>query len=340
MTDPVDSLETYARKTQMNFFQGIYNNKFKQQLAHKRDFIRNAVSQNMSSSVPSYAYDQLFVTYTTYLSDPNTFIVVPLFQEHRLDQTFMAIDTDYKTIGLREIRVIPNQYHVEFIFVKKDSPLDEDEEDEEEDIIAIPEGGSEEEDEPPPAPPPPPLPPIPDDLNEVRHKISFYIESDKTFEACLNGLTTQIQFLFGPNFDFTIVYLPQTSELVFKCDTEFTFEFQVSPEDGEGLENWLKFLNVAPDKMEQYVSNPTSQMTFQNVWERKYLYVYSSIANNSPTNYLGHENEFYETPTKLYKWTSHSNTFRILFSLDTKTPFHLYWQTVHVSFQLLATVLK
>jgi hypothetical protein len=65
----------------------------------------------MSSSRPSYAFDQLkfFEEY-----DIQTKHITQMFQEKSLDQTFMNIDTDYKTIALREIQVTAQPYDIEF----------------------------------------------------------------------------------------------------------------------------------------------------------------------------------------------------------------------------------
>jgi hypothetical protein len=153
------------------------------------------------------------------------------------------------------------------------------------------------------------------------------------FRECLDNFVVDVRVGCGPELGFRSVYIPETSELIFECDPKYTFEFKKVENNGEGLENWFKFLNVPISKMDNYVTKPTSMMKFQNVWNMKQLYVHSSIANTAPYNYLGHEDEFYQTPTKLYKWTSHSNTIRIWFSLNPKKTFHLYWQPVHISFQ-------
>jgi hypothetical protein len=98
--------------------------------------------------------------------------------------------------------------------------------------------------------------------------------------------------------------------------------------------------NVSPDIIENLKNTWLQGYVFQNVWNRKILYVHSSIANTAPCNYLGHDGEFYEQPSKQYKWTSHSSMFQIWFSVDTKTPMTLYHQPVQISFQLQAVVLK
>jgi DNA modification methylase len=77
--------------------------------------------------------------------------------------------------------------------------------------------------------------------------------------------------------------------------------------------------------------------TFDNVWDRRTLYIHSTIANTTPYNYLGHDNEFYQTPSKLYKWTSKSKTFRVWTSFDGETAVKLYWQPFLLQFQLIAS---
>jgi hypothetical protein len=62
----------------------------------------------MSSSVPSFTFDQVF-NFNAREDTTNKYEY-----EKELDQTFMNIDTDYKTIGLREIRVIPDSFYLSF----------------------------------------------------------------------------------------------------------------------------------------------------------------------------------------------------------------------------------
>jgi hypothetical protein len=301
MTDPVDSLETYARKTQMNFFQGVYDNKFKQQLAHKRDFIRNAVSQNMSSSVPSYAYDQLIVTDIIHPAEwDDNFIITPkLFQEHEIDKTFMAIDTDYKTIGLREIRIIPTTliFQVNILITRVDNNATSD--------------------------------------TFINTNTMYYTSLEDIMEYIITEINQNT-----PELGAVFEYNSLTGELHIFCDNDYTFEFTQNNGYDELFNNWLKVLNISSDEMDAYTDQAWNNITFKNVWNRRELYVHCSVANTAPCNYLGHSGEFYDTPTKLYKWTSKSSTIRIWFSVDTNTPFLLYHQPVQISFQLLATVLK
>jgi hypothetical protein len=79
---------------------------------------------------------------------------------------------------------------------------------------------------------------------------------------------------------------------------------------------------------------------FNNVWNRRHLYIHLSITNTVPYNYLGGMGEFYITPSKFYKWISKSNIFRLWVTLNGQKPVHLYWQPFIVQFQLLAQVLK
>jgi hypothetical protein len=110
MRDPTDPLSKYAASLQSDAEHETYTNEFKRQLLNKKRFIQESVSKSMSSSIPSYTFDQVFF-YNKNTKNPEL-----LEHEFELDQTFMNIDTDYKTIGLREIRLIPESFGLKFSF--------------------------------------------------------------------------------------------------------------------------------------------------------------------------------------------------------------------------------
>jgi hypothetical protein len=97
-----------------------------------------------------------------------------------------------------------------------------------------------------------------------------------------------------------------------------------------------QFFNM-PDSNIDYVKNWTTKMTFLNVWDRRTIFIHTSIANTTPYNYLGHDNEFYTTPSKLYKRTSKSKTFRVWVSFNGETPVIVYHQPFVLQFQLIAS---
>jgi hypothetical protein len=66
----------------------------------------------MSSSIPSYSFEPFINREISELQRNQIYKPVPLYQEFHLDRSFMAIDTDYKTIGLREIKTIPDSLDV------------------------------------------------------------------------------------------------------------------------------------------------------------------------------------------------------------------------------------
>jgi hypothetical protein len=139
-------------------------------------------------------------------------------------------------------------------------------------------------------------------------------------------------------FQFDTTYDNVNHAVIMQCPPPFEFKYRIAT-GPLGLQNFNKILNT-PGNLIDSGNVFSSVKHFPNVWDRRQLYVHCSIANTAPCNYLGHDGEFYDQPTKLYKWTSKSSTIRIWFSFDTKTPVQLYHQPVQISFQLLATVLK
>jgi hypothetical protein len=103
MKDPTDPLVKYAMKIQGWMYDNISGNMYKQALWNKHDMIMNQISKSMSSSIPSYSFDQVFMTKqgtSTLVGEAYVSDYPELQQLMRLDQTFMNIDTDYTTIGL------------------------------------------------------------------------------------------------------------------------------------------------------------------------------------------------------------------------------------------------
>jgi hypothetical protein len=210
----------------------------------------------------------------------------------------MAIDTDYKTIGLREIRVIPTAYIYQVNVL----------------VTEVASG------------------------NTTDTIISTTL-TDNSLETILTNMILEINFnTFG--LEAIFYYNALTSELTIAYDNQFTFQFSQVGLNLESFRNWFKILNISEDEMNNYANTPWNFLQLKNVWNGRELYVHCSVANTAPYNYLGHDGEFYDTPTKLYKWTSKSSIINIWFSFNTKTPVQLYWQPVQISFQLLATVLK
>jgi hypothetical protein len=305
--------------------QVIYRNKFKQQLAHKKDFLLNEISQSMSSSVPSYTFDQVF-HFNQETTDKLEF-------EFQLDQTFMNIDTDYKTIGLREIRVIPESFVLKFSiyyysFLKGGEAAKEEVKNSEGQITT-------------------PAQPAKDPVYELKTaNIEMQVTAANNFEEIIDNIISTFNEKAGSDY-LQYEYNTVTRQLrIWTTKTDdnglfgqyyYQFKFYKAAYKQEVYLNLCHLFNIPIDRINLLQDKWMKDITFDNVWDRRNLYIHSSIANTTPYNYLGHDNEFYQTPSKLYKWTSKSKTCRVWTSFDGKTPVKLYHQPFLLQFQLIAS---
>ena len=103
----------------------------------------------------------------------------------------------------------------------------------------------------------------------------------------------------------------------------------------DSFENFLKFFNL--NSSAGFVSN-NNYITFDNVWDRKTLYIHSDVVNN--TNYLlmDREGTFYRKPSKIYQYNYNGNVFRIWLSFDGKTKANLRYENVEIALAFFADV--
>ena len=97
--------------------------------------------------------------------------------------------------------------------------------------------------------------------------------------------------------------------------------------------NFLKFFN-----QEITESLTGNRITFNNVWDRKTLYIHSDVVTN--TNYLlmDREGTFYRKPSKIYQYNYNGNVFRIWLSFDGKTKANLRYENVEIALAFFADV--
>lgn len=98
--------------------------------------------------------------------------------------------------------------------------------------------------------------------------------------------------------------------------------------------NFLKFFNQ--DESTAFVSD--KKIVFDNVWDRKTLYIHSDVVTN--TNYLlmDREGTFYRKPSKIYQHNYNGNVFHIWVSFDGKTKANLLHENVEIALAFFADV--
>ena len=98
--------------------------------------------------------------------------------------------------------------------------------------------------------------------------------------------------------------------------------------------NFFKFFN----QNESTTSVISEKIVFDNVWDRKTLYIHSDVVTN--TNYLlmDREGTFYRKPSKIYQYNYNGNVFRIWLSFDGKTRANLLYENVEIALAFFADV--
>ena len=98
--------------------------------------------------------------------------------------------------------------------------------------------------------------------------------------------------------------------------------------------NFFKFFN----QNESTTSVISEKIVFNNVWDRKTLYIHSDVVTN--TNYLlmDREGTFYRKPSKIYQYNYNGNVFRIWVSFDGKTRANLLYENVEIALAFFADV--
>jgi hypothetical protein len=238
----------------------------------------------------------------------------------------MNIDTDYKTIGLREVRVVPESFYIKFNVDCEKLKTQA--------IQPVAQQGNT---------------PAVVGAKAVYDIISLPIKMQITHLNSLEEIIDSIVSLVNANYKEEFLqynYDVKTSRLEiytnYKNNEQFfgihNLVFRITPVPGldEIFGNLCQLLNLPSDYKNKF-QNWTQTMEFPHVWNRRTLYIHSTIANTTPYNYLAHDNEFYQTPSKLYKWTSKSKTFRVWVSFDGQIPVVLYHQPFLIQLQMIAS---
>lgn len=116
--------------------------------------------------------------------------------------------------------------------------------------------------------------------------------------------------------------------------TSYEIQFNIIKNYNKYYNNFLQFFN-------QEITNSLSGVNiikFNNVWNRKTLYIHSDVVTN--TNYLlmDREGTFYRKPSKIYQYNYNGNVFRIWLSFDGKTKANLLYENVEIALAFYADV--
>lgn len=116
----------------------------------------------------------------------------------------------------------------------------------------------------------------------------------------------------------------------------YRFKFSYIADYHEGLIDFCKFFNQPENYFDDVLS--VINLSFDNVWDRKTLYIHSDVVTN--TNYLlmDREGTFYRKPSKIYQYNYNGNVFHIWLSFDGKTKANLLYENVEIALAFFADV--
>ena len=100
----------------------------------------------------------------------------------------------------------------------------------------------------------------------------------------------------------------------------YTFSFKIYDLNEDARE----FFNVKTDELPyeeaEKGEDGTQIYTFNDVWNREFLFVHASFVNGTSFNYLGRSGEFYPKPSKMYRFGGSSQQFYFELSYDGRNP--------------------
>lgn len=160
------------------------------------------------------------------------------------------------------------------------------------------------------------------DFNSILNADKGVLVNDKVekLTASNNGGESNAMLKGVLNYDYN--YKNATLTLKFKNTEGTSLPFALfSNDDNNELREVLKFLN-------QEISTPNinmiscrdadynnTEMTFDNVWNRKRLFIHSSFSNTK-RGVIGVDGDFFMTPSKFYPPPTNSSNFNIKFTTD------------------------
>ena len=162
------------------------------------------------------------------------------------------------------------------------------------------------------------------DSNNDRFKNSYMVGFCK--QSTKND--GSLNFVLTPRGSYTPKGHNQTTEYRFKIDKIKNYN--------EGLIDFCKFFNQPENCFDDEAS--VNKLIFDNVWDRKTLYIHSDVVTN--TNYLlmDREGTFYRKPSKIYQYDYIGNVFHIWLSFDGKTKANLLYENVEIALAFFADV--
>lgn len=99
----------------------------------------------------------------------------------------------------------------------------------------------------------------------------------------------------------------------------FSFEIYELNKDAEEFFN-VKNANLPVYQEATKQADGTKNYTFNDVWNREFLFVHASFVNGTSFNYLGRSGEFYPKPSKMYHFGGSSQQFYFELSFDGRNP--------------------
>ena len=163
------------------------------------------------------------------------------------------------------------------------------------------------------------------EANNLEEILHLFTEIDPGVEGyafgySFNPSTGQVQ-LYGYDVTDPKTHLPIEFTDPERDDTKATPQ-EIYP----NFTSFLKFLNQETGATNNVNLSSTTTKSFTGCWNRETLFIHASFAS-SHRRLIGRNNDFWQTPSKKYEFSSSTNDFNIFFTTDGQTRiFPLYCQ--------------
>jgi len=172
-----------------------------------------------------------------------------------------------------------------------------------------------------------------DDTDDTKYQyilLNIHVIESNSLNEILTYMENKIS---NSNYDYQFHYSYEGSTLKMWCtkytdeNTIYPFNFYSSNETE--IKTLMEFLNQSDlTTSTTYAQTKTTEMTFNNVWDREKLMFHASFSN-SKHEFIGFNGDFYQKISLLYNYpASSTGTFWIRFTTDGTNPIIPYYGNI------------
>jgi hypothetical protein len=137
---------------------------------------------------------------------------------------------------------------------------------------------------------------------------------------------------------FHWAYANSIAQLFIVPTREIGTSFEVRQADDPPIDpDFLRLFNVSSGSA---TYTPAFGWIFNNVWDRRDLYIHASFVNYTSFGYLGRDGEFYPKPSKIYDFAWQPMQFYFQVSFDGMSPVALPYENFEVELSFIIDTKK